>query len=200
MVFKEEIFVGKLTIEYDVNHQSLFNNFETMDSLSTLWSTFFDICRLRLKPQDLPHSNTLLSVTLFVYTIIGMALSMVQFSLPESLLSALVDTGLLVILIGSLLYFAHFRERTTQTLTALAGTNCVLEIIGSPIIFWFGFYEGDMTIPILLLLGLIVWNMVVYAHILRHALSVPFFISGLLTMIIYSLTFSVLSQLIPFAK
>ncbi len=188
-------------VGYDAaNITSSFKKLETMDSLRILWSTFFDICRLRLKPQDLPHSNALLGVTLLAYTILSVLLSLLQFSAQEALLSALVDTCLLVILISSLLFFTNHSTRITQTLTALAGTNCILGIISFPLMLWFGFSEGGMSIPILLLLTLIVWNMFIYAHIIHHALTVPFFVGALLTMLIYSLTFSIMSQLIPFAK
>jgi len=172
-----------------------------MNSLHVFWSTFFNICRLRLKPEDLPYSNTLLSVTLLTYTIISFFLSLLQFSAQEALLSAVVDTGLLVILISSLLFFANHSTRITQTLTALAGANCVLGIISFPLIFWFGFSENHLSVAIiLLLLAFLVWNMSVYAHIIQHALTVPFFVGALLTIVIYSLTFSVMNSLIPFAN
>jgi len=175
-----------------------------MHALLTLWSAFFDLCRLRITPQELPDSKFLLKFTLVFYTLISGAISLIHSSLPEALLSSLLDTALLVLLISSLLYFAHYSARINQTLTALAGANCVLGILLFLPVYWLKFYQSDAGeaggLAILLLLGLMVWNFVISAHILRHALEVPFFIGVLLTCIISLLTFSVLSQVVPFSN
>jgi hypothetical protein len=172
-----------------------------MHTLFVLWSAFFDICRLRLGPQDLPYSNVFLGLTLFLYTVINVALSLMQESVvKEAVLSSLADTGLLVVLTSSLLYFAQYSARITQTLTALAGTNSLLAILVIPVVFWLKHIkgnEGDISLPALLLLGLIVWNFVISAHILRHALAVPFFVGFFLTVVIFFLSVSILSQLFP---
>ena len=172
-----------------------------MHALLTLWSAFFDLCRLRITPQDLPHSKFLLKVTLVFYILISAAISLIHRSLPEALLSSLLDTGLLVLLISSLLYFARYSARINQTLTAFAGANCVLGILLFIPIYWLQFYQNDAGgFAILFLFCLMVWNFVISAHILRHALEIPFFIGVLLTGIISVLTFSVLSQLVPFSN
>ncbi|HDN26814.1 MAG TPA: hypothetical protein ENG03_06910 [Thioploca sp.] len=172
-----------------------------MHSLHILWLSFFDICRLRLAPQDLPRSNVLLGICLLFYTVLSVGtLSLTRSSISEAILSSIVDTGLLVVLTSSLLYVARCSARIIQTLTALAGANCVLGIFIFPVLSLFEFYESDMSFPLLLLLGLIVWNFVVNAHILRHALTVPFFIGVLLTVLMSSLSFTIQSQLVPFVK
>jgi hypothetical protein len=168
-----------------------------MQSFLKLWSTFFDLCRLRLTPQDLPYSHLLLKVTLLVYAIIGFSLSFIHASIFEAILSTLVDVSLLVILVSSLLYLAHYPSRIVQTLTALAGASCVLGIFSFPVMYWFAFFkEFEIGIPILLLFGLGVWNFTIYAHVLRHALAVPFFVGILLTFIIFTLNFSVLNIIV----
>lgn len=174
-----------------------------MHSLQILWWTFFDICRLRVRPQDLPASSVLLNLTLFFYALTSAVSSLLQqFSLKQAILSGIVDAGLLVGLTYTLLYFARYLPRVTQTLTALAGTNGVLGILSLPLIFWLEqnrAYHSDITLPVLLLLSLFVWNFIVYAHILRHALTVHFFIGLLLTTVTYSITVKILTQLFPLA-
>jgi hypothetical protein len=173
-----------------------------MQALIVLWSTFFNICRLRLGPQDLPSSNVLLSLSLFFYAAVGVALSLLRLSVKEAVLSNIVDVGLLIVLTSSLLYVARYSARITQTLTALAGTNGLLGILSFPVLFWLEqarLNESDISLPALLLLGLIVWNFLVYAHILRHALVVPFFVGSIFTVIMYFLTFSILNLLVPIA-
>ena len=172
-----------------------------MHSLYTLWKAFFDICRLRIAPQNLPISSVLLGLTLLFYTFISMTLSLTQLSLKDAMLSSIVDTSLLVVLPSSLLYIAHYPARIPQTLTAIAGTNCILGILTFPLVFWLKFYDGQMTfLALLLLLSLIGWGVLVYAHILRHALNISFFLAVMLTMFMNLLTFNVLAQIVPFAK
>ncbi|EDN68617.1 conserved hypothetical protein, membrane [Beggiatoa sp. PS] len=169
--------------------------------LLTLWSKFFDLCRLRLKPQDLPYSQAFLNMTLSVYAIISIVLSLIHTSIFDAILSTIIEIGLLIILISSLLYLVHYPTRIIQTLTALAGASCVLGILSFPVMYWFEFYRDyEITIPILLLFGLGVWNFTVYAHVLRHALAVPFFVGLLLTFIIFTINFSVLSQILPLTE
>ncbi|OAD22651.1 hypothetical protein THIOM_001540 [Candidatus Thiomargarita nelsonii] len=45
-------------------------------------------------------------------------------------------------------------------------------------------------------MGLIVWNLIIHAHILRHALAVSFFMGFNLTLIIHFLSFSIINQLV----
>jgi hypothetical protein len=172
-----------------------------MHSLLTLWSGFFELCRLRIAPQDLPYSKFLLKFSLFFYALINVLISLVGLSFHYALLSSLLDTALLVLLVSSLLYFARHTERITQTLTALAGAHSIIGILLLVPIMWLNFYQNDAVgFATLLLLALMVWNFVISAHILRHALEVPFFIGILLTSIISLLTFTVLSQIIPFSN
>ena len=172
-----------------------------MQPLLTLWTTFFDICRFRLKPQDLPYSNVFLGFTLLAYIIISVALSLLRFSIFYALLSTLIDTALLVILISSLLYFARYSTRIIQTLIALAGTGCVFGVLSFPMMYWLEFYRDiELGIPVLLLLGLGGWNLAVYAYVLRHALAIPFFVGIMLAFVMFSLNFSVLIQIMPLAE
>ena len=170
-----------------------------MHTLYVLWSAFFLICQLRWRPQDLPASSVLLILSLGVYALVSMMLSLFQLSIPLAILSALLDTSLLILLTSSLLATVHYSARINQTLTALAGTNSILGILSIPLLFWLKQLQlqpSEIALPELLLLGLIVWNIVVYAHILRHALEVPFFIGVVLTVITHLLTFALFNFII----
>jgi len=174
-----------------------------MHSLNIIILAFVDICRLRLGPQDLPTSKTLLGLTLIFYTIISLMSSLLQVSLGKALLSAIIDTALLVILVGSLLQVSSRYERITQTLTALAGTNTLFGIPTIPLVFFIGqksLNNNQVDFMVLLLFGVVMWNFIVYAHILRNSLEIPMFASFALTILISILTFSVLNQVIPMVK
>jgi hypothetical protein len=105
----------------------------------------------------------------------------------------------LILLTNSLLYIVHYSVRINQTLTALAGTNSVLGILSIPLLFWLEQLQlqpSDIALPKWLLIGLGMWNIVVYAHILRHALEVPFIVGVGLTVITYLLTLDLLNFII----
>ncbi|MEN8217765.1 MAG: hypothetical protein ABFS56_15630 [Pseudomonadota bacterium] len=167
-----------------------------MHSLQILSSAFFDICRLRLGPQDLPASSVLLGLILLLYLVVTGTLSLIQFPINDAILLSIIELGLLVVLTSSLLYITHYAARITQTITALAGTNSLLGIFTLPLVLWLEYYNGDASLPVLLLLGLLVWNFVIHAHILRHALAVSFFMGFNLTLIIHLLSFSIINQLV----
>ncbi len=174
-----------------------------MHTFKVIILSFFKLCRFHLKPQDLPVSTVLLSLTLLFYTFTSVVLSLAHVSLPQAMLSSLVETLLLVALVSSLLFITHHFGRIIQTLTALAGADSVLGILSGPPMFWLhsaSLNHSDMTIPLLLLLALIIWSLVVYAHILRHALEVSLFTSFVLSLMIFILMTDALTLLFPSAS
>lgn len=174
-----------------------------MHTFQVLTLSFFNLCRFRLKPQDLPASTVLLGLTLLFYTLTSVVLSLVHVSLPQAMLSSLVETLLLVALVSSLLLITHHFGRIIQTLTALAGADSVFGILSGLPMFWLhsaSLNHSDMTIPLLLLLALIIWSLVVYAHVLRHALEVSFFTSFVLSLMIFILMTDALILLFPSAS
>ncbi|MCK5877151.1 MAG: hypothetical protein KAG43_05910 [Candidatus Marithrix sp.] len=181
-----------------------------MHPLIIITRAFFDICRLRSGPQDLPSSTTLLKLTIIFYATIGLILPLIQISMTTAILSTIVDTALLIILVGSLLYFASYSARIVQTITALAGTNA---LFGIPVIPLFLINRSNFTsveavqnisnidfMLLLLFYGVIMWNFVVYAHILRNSLEIPMFASFVLTILISLLTFTIQNQIVPMVK
>ena len=171
-----------------------------MHALKMLWITFLNLCCLRLGPGDLPASSVLLSLTLILYAITSSALSLEQLTVTAAILSSLVEISLLVALTASLLYFTHYSARIIQTLTALAGTSILLGILSILPFLWLHHAKinhDDIGIPLLLLIGLMIWSWVVHAHILRHALAVSFFTGFIITIVTFYCIISVLEQLFP---
>lgn len=148
-----------------------------LETLFAILRTYFDICRLRLRPQDLPASQPLLATTLAAYTLTS-ALSALQ-TLPGGLaaLAALLDVLLLTLLTDVALRMRGRRARFTQTLIALAGSGTVLSLLALPVLAGLSAADTGDALRFLLSnawLGLLVWNVVVIAHIARHALSTSF--------------------------
>jgi hypothetical protein len=149
---------------------------------------FVDLCRLRSAPQDLPHSLPLLSVTTLVYAFMGFTVSSLEQSFGYALFATLVDVALFAALAFVSLWITGHTERFIQTFTALTGTGALFNLMGLPLIAMLQQVpEGEPSNLSLLLLGLIIWNIVVIGHILRHALNMVMWLaSGVALLYVYT--------------
>lgn len=133
--------------------------------LLKLFKLYVDICLLRAGPQDLPTTQSVLALSLLVYTATSIALSVTTQSFGSAVVYGLADTLFLAGLTYALLMLRRLPHRQTQTLTALAGTGTVIGLFALPLVLIPNF-------PPLLLLLITVWSLTVIGHILRHALNV----------------------------
>ena len=171
-------------------------------SLRAIVDPFIQICLLRRGPQDLPFSGILLAITLIAHTVMSVLLSTVALSATRALLSGVVDTVLLVVLTGALLYAQRRNTRVIQTLTALAGTGAIITLAALPVSGWLHGADqaaGEGGFAVLLLLILTGWSLAVTGHIFRHALSVPYFLGLVLAAAFYWISISVFRALFPLA-
>lgn len=166
--------------------------------MTALLRVFFDICLLRQGPQDLPAAQALLWISLLAHAIGSLVLASISLSGEAAMLSALVESLLMVTLSYVLLAVNNRRARWLQTLTALAGTNVILVMFALPLMVWWQSLRAanlDQVIPALLILGLVIWNLMILAHIFRHALSSRFGL-GMFTAIGYYCLSAVIIQLL----
>jgi hypothetical protein len=156
--------------------------------MTRLLSLFAHLCLLRAAPQQLPHSSFLMLLALGGYFLVGLSISLMQQDLGPALLSSAVDLGLLVGLARLALWITNKGARAVQTVTALAGTGTLFELMAWPLITLLQTStQGTSSGLSLLLLLLIVWNIVVIGHILRHALDLAMWLaSGIALFYIYT--------------
>jgi hypothetical protein len=163
----------------------------------TIW---LDICLLRAGPQDLPVSRVLLGLTLAGYLLVSTLLSLPWYPGFTSLQIAVTDLALLIIFAGSVLYMTGNMARINQTLTALAGTGALLGLLALPLVQ--SLHRAQDTEPVslpvlmfwLLLMG---WNLLVVAHIIRHALSVILPIAVVIAVLYTLVAMQLISALFP---
>lgn len=143
--------------------------------MRALFDLFLDICLFRKGPQDLPASPTLLGLCLTTYGLSGLLSLLGSMRPSTAVFQAAADIVVLAGFAYGILALMNYRARFVQTLTALAGTYTLLNLIALPLIFWL---EQATTgtanapaLPSLLLLGLMGWSIAVMAHVLQHALS-----------------------------
>lgn len=151
--------------------------------MSALLRLLLDLCRLRIGPQDLPHSlsiaRALVVLSLAIDLLYAALLEVGQLALPRLLLT-------LALLLGVpwlLLRWRGLGARYLQTLTALAGSGVLFKLALLPL----AMAIADLPLPqtpeqlapaqVLvgwLTLALLSWKLVVNAHIFRHALDLRF--------------------------
>ena len=167
-------------------------------AINVLCKLFFRICLLQRKPQDLPASNALLILCLIFYTAVNVLLSLHKVTVFKALQASFLESVLIVILTIAILRFSRRGERWLQTLTALVGTGCIMSLLALPIFYGSTLSSTDALVRViifLLYLGLLVWNITVMAHILRHALDTSF-IYGVIFALTYIFITSILINLV----
>ena len=161
---------------------------------------WFELCLLRRTPQELPASGYLLGVSLCCYVLVSVLVSSQSYTFNKALLLAGVDLGLLVIFVWSLLYLQSKTARISQTLSALAGSGSLMGLFALPLMLAIG--PGTVAEPVpaplvSLWLLLLLWNLFVMAHIIRHALSSSFAIGFGISLLYALLSMQVITTLFP---
>lgn len=143
--------------------------------MKALLLAFFDICRLRKAPQDIPASPQLLALSLTAYALLSCLLQGLSEPVDLAVSSALLEIAVLMLFVQCLLLLKGRPARWMQTMTALAGAGVILRLIVLPLYLFAGVGSGAALIGynlgLTLLLMLVGWGVVVMAHILRHALE-----------------------------
>jgi hypothetical protein len=161
---------------------------------------WFDICLLRTGPQDLPASGFFLGLSLGCYIAVSFLVAAVSSGIPDGVRLALLDIGMLIAFVAALLYLQSKTERINQTLSALAGSGSLMGLFALPLVMLIDPGQSSDQVPALLAgfwLLLLIWNLFVMAHIMRHALSSSFAI-GLGAAVLYALvSMQVVATLFP---
>ncbi len=166
--------------------------------MNKLLLMFFDVCRLRMAPQDLPTSRFLLVASLATYAALALLLAWIQMTPGKAVIAAVFDTLLMALLSYVLLWARLMPQRWPQTCTALAGSGILLQVVALPITLWqkqFGPEDPMALIPSLLVLVVLFWNLVVVGHILRHALSTNLGVGAVLATVYMYVSLSVMKVL-----
>ena len=79
--------------------------------------------------------------------------------------------------------------RYQQTLTALAGGGTILALIAWPLLLWQ--QQSGSSVASLLLWVFFFWNLGVFGHIIRHALSTHFAVGVLLALLYMFISYKI---------
>lgn len=137
--------------------------------------TFVEICLFRQGPADLPASDGLFKASLLAYLLVGLMVNLLDGGWQMSLWVAVTELILMLAFAGLVLKLARKLPRYQQTVTALAGTGSLLTIIAWPLLWLFyGLEEQAQSSNLLLLalMAIMLWSLMVHAHIFRQALDI----------------------------
>ena len=154
----------------------------------------------KLGPEDLPDSAFLLGFSLAVYLSLQVFLALILFG-PSTILAKTLalDIALVTFCLWALLRLTGFQTRFRQTLTALLGTSAVLSFISAPFSLWRQYSitaEADAALPSTIVFAILLWSLVIDGHILSRALSKPFGVGLIASVVYFFLHALVLSQLL----
>ena len=161
--------------------------------MKLLLHRFIAICLFQARPQDLPFSGFLLAITLTCYGMVSFGLSLNQADVMTAGMMVIVDILLLSVMTYLILWTRLLAGRFRQTLTALAGGGTVLALVAWPLLLW----QQQTSSPAasLLLWVFFFWNLGVFGHIIRHALSTHFTIGILLALVYMFVSYKISSVL-----
>ena len=171
-----------------------------LTALSTLSKAFFDICLLRKGPQDLPKSSVLLYLSLILYMVFDVLLTVQARPFEDALLVSFIDVGFLLGVIFFILKQHHYLDRWVQTITALCGTGVILGIFIFPLVYGGAQNQYEtwlQQIIILLFFIMVIWNIAVLAHIVRNAISTSLGIGIAIAILYIWMSSLLISMLFP---
>ena len=145
--------------------------------MSRLFRYWLELCLLRATPQDGPGSVFSLGFAMTCYAMVSILVMTASYGMLAGGGLALLELAMLVTFVAALLYLLNKAARINQTLAAMAGAGSLLGLVAFPLILLQGPVPEQGTQPLALSLvwvALLLWNLVVSAHILRHALSSSF--------------------------
>jgi hypothetical protein len=139
-----------------------------------------DLCQLKRGPEDMPYSPALLLALIAASVVLDVATGTL-FGGNDTLAHSLVSTALVLALAWAALNVRKLGNRYVQTASALVACGLVFSLLVLPL-GWLAHpmprtTDGLTPLQMLLgwaMLGVFVWNLVVFAHIMRRAIEAPF--------------------------
>ncbi len=150
-----------------------------MRTLLALVSPFAAIAAHRAGPQHLPRSAFLLALVIVVHFLVYLlGMKVLGTPAPRFFVLPLLDTVAQAGFFALLLSAAGFRDRLTQTLTAVFGADALLNVL-SVILAMASNASGEAAVgilPAIAALVVMLWSLGVKGHILMHAAGFPYFV------------------------
>ncbi|MBB5016640.1 hypothetical protein [Rehaibacterium terrae] len=148
--------------------------------MASLLPQLWQLCLLRIGPQDLPYSPALSRALVVAALAAGLLNAAAADALGEHLLPRLLVTlAFLVAVPWLLLRLRGYGNRLAQTVAAIAGSSLLYALAFLPLSLLTADFDPAEPLPAQVLAGwiglfLTGWKLAINAHIWRHALGLPF--------------------------
>jgi len=151
---------------------------------------FLDICLFRANAENAPSSQFFMIFSLMAYALLSVFILMVDYSFTKALSTVVIGIAIMIGFAEAGLWIRNFMNRSRQTITALAGTGIIFDIINLPLVLLSAKFPADeLVFPLFLLYLTLVWNITVIAHIMKNALSIPYW-AGIFISTVYAVVYT----------
>jgi len=137
--------------------------------MMSLFKAFWMVAILKMAPQAIPPSRVLLVLLVVAHFVIGLMLAATTLPIDGAAVSALLGTAVMMAFIYLILMMRGMQQRFVQTITALAGCEVLIGLVALPITYLFHAGGGESGLIAILSLLIFAWNIMVAAHIFKHA-------------------------------
>jgi len=168
--------------------------------LQSFFRLFWKISLLQKGPQDVPPPMPFL-VLLFVTLVITAAMvGGLYDKTVESVQVESVNAVIMTVLVAVFLYLRNHGARFNQTMSAIFGIGILFNLftLGLALIDKLGFLPGFLHLQIELLL--VIWQITVIGHILRHAMEIHIAFAILIAILFLFINMAVVTVLAPVAS
>lgn len=165
-----------------------------------LFKIFWDICRLKAGPQDVPAGRNLLIAAVIAAVIIdSFSTSILMPSLGgiETLQIVAIFNIILLSAIYLLLWLVGHASRAEQTLTAFSASGLFISLVLLPGLLVMNSAAEEAKSFAFYILADTVWRLTVNTHIFRHAFSINQLLAMILSVSYFILGLFVADILIP---
>ncbi|HSG10158.1 MAG TPA: hypothetical protein VLB10_00185 [Gammaproteobacteria bacterium] len=165
-----------------------------------LFRYWLDLCLLRAAPQDGPASAFVLGFSLTCYAMVSVLVLSGSYGMMRGVQLAFIDLLVMVVFVLVMLYLSGKSARSLQTLSALSGAGTLLGLLALPLVLMTGPASTEASVPFALTLVWLLlsfWNLVVSAHIIRHALSTSLAIGVAMALLYVLISMQFAATIIP---
>ena len=133
---------------------------------------YINMVTLKAKPQDCPASQSLQNILIMIYLVLAVISALSIYNLWGSLVTSVLDLGILYMF--TLVLLSSKRERIHQTFNAFLGSGIIIGVFSAVCSYLFQVDPETDAISdagIVVFLLIFFWIVVVFGHIIRHAVD-----------------------------
>jgi hypothetical protein len=168
--------------------------------LASLIGRLIAVALLRAGPQHMPYSVSLMAGMYLSYFASSVLVIYPSMNMFWAVVEAVVDLAFLSLFVYNLLMIFNKRDRFVQTVTTLSGVSVLIQLVAWPLfIILQGQPAGDAAVNgvYIVLLLLLFWQLMVYAHVFRYAFEISMLRSAALSLLYLFLSVLIVGMVVP---